>query len=45
MKNISNTQEEVELQNSLDLFLENFDGNPEELDVLLEELFKILIGS
>lgn len=44
MKNIFNTQEDVELQSSLDLFLKNFNENPEELDVLLEELFKILIG-
>jgi|LakMenE18May11ns_1017448.scaffolds.fasta_scaffold8067574_2 hypothetical protein len=37
------TPETDEIENSLQIFLQNFDEKPEEVDVLLEELFKLIL--
>jgi len=37
------TPEIDEIENSLQIFLQNFDEKPEEVDVLLEELFKLIL--
>jgi hypothetical protein len=42
MKNMAETPEN-ELQQSLSIFLQNFDESSENVDVLLEELFKLIL--
>jgi hypothetical protein len=40
---MSNASDDENLNQSLETFLKNFDESPELVDVLLEELFKIIL--